>query len=671
MDAFEKVWQEKQDILMNSRDRRIITGTDTVYEIPVVFQVIHTGTAIGTNYNPTLAKLQSIIDYLNQVFGSTYPGYPTTTTGGVNVPLRFVLAKRDPNCNATDGVNRIDAHSVLSGADLTAYLNSGVQVQGSTGITDAMLKGLVQWPSDRYYNIWLVNKIDGCDFYGACGGVDGYAQFAGGTPTTDGTVIVEGSNNVGGTTLAHELGHAFNLYHVFEGGCLNPATNPCATTGDFICDTDPQPEEYNCGVTGNTPCGTPWFPTLNNIMSYGSGCTDRFTPGQAERVRTALLTQRASLIYSLGGTAPGASTTPYPVPVALSGCATPTISMPTSTANIGPSSIRIGDLHYSSEGYTGDSAVYIDRTVASCKFEAAKPANLERGATYPIEIGTGYNAENVRVWIDYNNDGSFSAAELVFSSNGVQGTDHYRIHTGTFTVPATATLTTTNPVRIRVVSDFVSNASPAACGGSLDEGQAEDFSAFISDIVPTAVTIKSISASVATNKKSINLTWEVAAENNILNYEIESSLDARVFSKIGSLDSKGSNSSYLFNDANPTFNQANYYRLKINENDNSSRYSAVVSATINAKINLATDQLRIYPNPVENSINVIVPKTGSYSVSITNELGQVVKTIKSVEMTEGVSTPIDLVANKLASGVYNLVLVNQEGVSVSGKFVKK
>lgn len=671
LDAFEKVWQEKQAMTKNTANRMVITGTDTVYEIPVVFHVIHPGVAIGTQFNPTSTKINAVMTYLNQVYGATYSSYAPIGNGGVNIPIRFVLARRDPNCNATDGINRIDANSVLTDTNLIKYVDSGVARQTTGGgISNATLKGIVQWDPSLYYNIWVVNKIDGWSGYVFGGGVVGYAQFAGGPLSTDGTVIMEAFNAAGQSTLPHELGHAFNLYHTFQGGCVDTATNPCLTTGDKVCDTEPQPVNYNC-PTGYTTCGVSYSPTIKNIMSYSNCMDKRFTAGQRERAMTALFLQRGSLIMSLGGTAPGAQPT-YSLPIALSGCSTPAITNSGNSSNMGPSFVQIADLQYYSQGYSGDgNQQYVNRTVSSCSLPAAAPAQMNIGQAYPVEIGTGNNRENVRIWIDFNNDGSFSSpSELVFSSDGVIG-DQYRIHTGnTIVIPTTAD--TSVVLRMRVVSDFYGNNNPAACGSNLQYGQAEDFSVKISAAPSTTpIVLKNIYAKTSANNKSIDVTWEVATEINITHYEIESSLDGKSFFEIGSLIAKGNNSAYLFNDVHHSINKTNYYRLKIIGQDNEVNYSTIVSASINNIDKTRTDQLKIYPNPATELINIVAQHNGIFEVSITNELGQVVYIKSEFELKTGIPSAIDLTSSSLRSGVYFLQLKEKSGLSLTGRFVKE
>ena len=94
---------------------------------------------------------------------------------------------------------------------------------------------------------------------------------------------------------------------------------------------------------------------------------------------------------------------------------------------------------------------------------------LSPGLTYPVSIRTNANAnESVRVWIDYNNDGQFSAStELFFSS------DNALLHTGTsLPVPASAVLGTR--LRMRVAADAAISPVPTPCS-TPQYSQTEDY----------------------------------------------------------------------------------------------------------------------------------------------------------------------------------------------------
>ena len=102
-------------------------------------------------------------------------------------------------------------------------------------------------------------------------------------------------------------------------------------------------------------------------------------------------------------------------------------------------------------------------------YSCTQNAALVVGQSYAISVSTNANTpENVRVWIDYNNDGAFTGnSELVFSS------DNKTLHTGTITPLATATLGT--PLRMRVAADFANGVVPTSCS-TPQYSQDEDYS---------------------------------------------------------------------------------------------------------------------------------------------------------------------------------------------------
>jgi hypothetical protein len=287
------------------------TGTlgTALYTIPVVIHVINTGGAVGTIYNPTDAQVLGAINYLNQVYNGTYPG----TQGVGDIQIQFAVAQRDPNCNPTNGIDRVD------GSSLAGYASGGVNSSTTLGADELNVKNLSRWDPTQYYNIWVVDKIDGAD--GTSGQfVAGFAYFPGGSPLYDGIIMLATQMVAGQKTLPHEIGHAFNLYHPFQGSpdkntC--PATGSCSATGDLVCDTDPITYnqlggvvDFTCRTGTNTCTGTAYsINTESNYMNYTS-CYTLFTAGQKTRMlASAASTARSSLSTSLGATAPNAGAT--------------------------------------------------------------------------------------------------------------------------------------------------------------------------------------------------------------------------------------------------------------------------------------------------------------------------------------------------------------------------
>lgn len=103
-------------------------------------------------------------------------------------------------------------------------------------------------------------------------------------------------------TLAHEMGHFFNLEHTFEGSGTELVNgNNCTTAGDGICDTPADP--YVAGepktdyvtpdckfISEKTDANGEYYnPDLGNIMSYYECGSCGFTWGQLNRMALAYL----------------------------------------------------------------------------------------------------------------------------------------------------------------------------------------------------------------------------------------------------------------------------------------------------------------------------------------------------------------------------------------------
>lgn len=270
----------------------------TIFTIPVVVHVLHAGETVGMPFNPADEQILAAIDYLNAIYDGTHVSLtPAGTDAAGDLGLRFVLAKRDPDCNPTTGIHRVDMSSNA------AYMANGAS---SGNISqDIAMKAPLSWDRSKYYNIYVVNKINGQD--GTTGQfVAGYAYF----PTSsvvDGTVMLATQMKAGSKTLSHEMGHAFNLYHPFEG---SSGKDKCPLgQGDHVDDTDPVSfnasasgvVDFTCRTGNNSCIDQPYsIRTESNFMSY-TNCYTLFTPGQRDRIQaTVLLQNRNSLIVSSG-----------------------------------------------------------------------------------------------------------------------------------------------------------------------------------------------------------------------------------------------------------------------------------------------------------------------------------------------------------------------------------
>ena len=232
------------------KNGKIVNG---VLEIPVVFNVLYRTTA----ENISQAQLQSQIDVLNKDFQGTNTDYNSSNPfnsvrGALNV--RFVL----------DNVVRKST------------------TKTSWGTNDAMKKtasgGIAATSPTTKLNYWVCN---------IGGGILGYAQFPGGSSTTDGVVIDSKYTGTTGSAVApfnkgrtatHEVGHWMNLRHIWGD----------ATCGsDLVADT-PTHNTSNYGIPAvghrSTCSGTPLEMYMNYMDYTDDAGMYMFSNGQATRM---------------------------------------------------------------------------------------------------------------------------------------------------------------------------------------------------------------------------------------------------------------------------------------------------------------------------------------------------------------------------------------------------
>lgn len=224
-----------------------------VITIPVYVHVIYS----NAQENISDAQINSQMAVLNADFRKT--------NNDINqVPAEFAGLTADSEIQYT-----------LAGVTRTASSRT------SWGTNDDMKRasagGVNPITPSTHLNIWVCN---------IGGGILGYAQFPGGSSSTDGVVV--GSNYFGttgyvsapfngGRTLTHEVGHYLNLRHIWgDGRCRQD---------DFVADT-PSSDGPNYGC--------PSYPTINcqsadmtmNYMDYtNDACMNMFSVGQKLRMR--------------------------------------------------------------------------------------------------------------------------------------------------------------------------------------------------------------------------------------------------------------------------------------------------------------------------------------------------------------------------------------------------
>lgn len=475
-----------------------------VFEIPVVVHIIESSAAANANLSVTNQEVIDWIDRANKMYETTYGNgfYPEGAgpDGGNVIPFRLVLAKRTPQCTPTTGIVR------YNGSSIPLYDTMGVDSNGAgNGASDFQIKTLApHWPETSYFNIYVIIGFDGEQQQ--LGGLMGYAAF----PDTydysyESFMKVATIKRAHNTTLTHELGHAFGLYHTFQGvsytnQTLCPVNTNCAANGDRVCDTSPSRSMYGVPIPSNSsidPCtGQNYDGTQYNVMNY-TNSNRKFTEGQRDRAIMLMMEYRKNLLNSTAGQDPSI-VIPSPVSVVTAQCNPSGIAHPTNNNfAIGPYRVQLGSINSMTNGYDSDESApvfYADYSTATCIRPAyytdiASDSSSELKVTYLNGFGQA-DKFKTRVWIDYNNNGVFEETELVVDNISANPVAKGAIITVTNSITPPQNAVKNAYLRMRVAVDAATYNGATlpdmtACS-QLQYGQMEDYAVRITGTLGTS-----------------------------------------------------------------------------------------------------------------------------------------------------------------------------------------
>lgn len=400
-------------------------ATRTVITIPVVVHVVYNTAA----ENISDAAIASQIAILNEDFrklNSDAGSVPALFSGSAaDVEIEFCLASVDPSGNPTTGITRTSTTK-------TSFSTTGDLMKYGT-------YGHVAWDRNSYLNLWV------CDL---SSGLLGYAQFPGGAAATDGVVIdyayfggsayATAPFNLG-RTATHEVGHWFNLRHIW-----GDAT--CGT--DYVADT-PTHNTANYGCPSyphySTCSGTPVEMTMNYMDYTDDACMYMFTSGQKDRMQALFAPggARESLLSS--GGCGGGGTPTCSVPGSLSTTAITDIS---ATLNWGSVAGAAG---YNVRGRQVGTATW---TTASTTGTSINYTGLTAGSNYEWQVQTDCGGGSLSAFtgsVNFTTTGGVATCADLGESNNTSGTA-YVLTPGTYSaLIATSTdkdyykFTTTSP----------------------------------------------------------------------------------------------------------------------------------------------------------------------------------------------------------------------------------
>jgi hypothetical protein len=184
---------------------------------------------------------------------------------------------------------------------------------------------------------------------------------------------------------------------------------------------------------------------------------------------------------------------------------------------------------------------------------------------------------------------------------------------------------------------------------------------FTSQVVP--ISFNSIKAYKKDNDGE--LEWS-CNETDAAYYEIEHSMNSNSFNKLGTVVAKNSsNNTYIWHHTKTPVG-TNYYRIKSVDKTGSTKYSSIVSVTIDKGTSIA-----VYPNPVKGNNFTLQLQEGLYKQDCTIELfnnnGQ--KIFSRFIAASSSSQHIINLNNKPTAGTYQLSIVGKNGSRASTKLI--
>lgn len=171
----------------------------------------------------------------------------------------------------------------------------------------------------------------------------------------------------------------------------------------------------------------------------------------------------------------------------------------------------------------------------------------------------------------------------------------------------------------------------------------------------TTVPLKLESFTGKSNDCKTLLKWKTGIEQNVRNIEIQRSEDGIIFSNVGKVSPKGSDSQYSFITDNYT---DAYFRLKINDLDGYYEYSDIIYV----KSSCNENSYSITPNPASDKVEIAGIKNSDH-VLILDMLGKIV-----MRLNAPVNNKLNI--QSMPPGMYILQVFNSNTRKASLKLIK-
>jgi hypothetical protein len=289
-----KAYEELLTAFIKNAATHKTTQTQNIIQIPLVVHMVYHSASDSVSVAQILSQIKILNnDYTRQ--NADTVNTPAAFKSVAAAPMiKFCLAQRDPNGNATTGIEYKKSTTV-------SWSSNDAVKSASTG-------GLNAWDPTRYFNIWV------CDMQ--LSGLLAYAEYPTSTVSNNYGCVV--TYNCFGDTLkavapynkgrvaTHEIAKCFNLIDIW-----GTKSSPSCTDSDLCTDTPNQ-----AGLTGGCPtfpvtdsCTTtaPGIMFMNFMDATNDTCMNMFTADQSLRMLAVLNTAPYNSLTTSNGCTPLAS----------------------------------------------------------------------------------------------------------------------------------------------------------------------------------------------------------------------------------------------------------------------------------------------------------------------------------------------------------------------------
>ena len=263
-------------------------SAQTIIQIPLVVHMVYSSTADSIGDAQIFSQIQILNDDYTRN-NADKVNTPASFTTAASAPMvQYCWAQRDPNGNPTTGIERRKSTT-------TSWTTDDKVKAFATG-------GLDAWDPSRYFNIWVCNLGGGLLGYGEfpTGSLSNTYGFVAGGTCFGNTGLAQAPYNLG-RTATHEIGHCFNLIHIWGDEAACSGTDQCNDTPNqadknFGCPTYPHTDACQTAAPG--------VMTMNYMDYTDDACMNMFTADQSARMLAVVNNPPYNALASSNGCLP-------------------------------------------------------------------------------------------------------------------------------------------------------------------------------------------------------------------------------------------------------------------------------------------------------------------------------------------------------------------------------